>query len=147
MRIEVKKSLEAIYERDGALDPATLLVEASSADSPLHRCFIWDDSAAAKQYRLHQARQLIRVAVTLIPTINNGPVRQFISVSTLRRGDTGSYLATVDIMSDEQRYRQMRADAVTALIGIEKRFRHIRELNPVFDAIAQVVATQQDEAA
>lgn len=139
MKVEIKEALEGIYERDGVLHPVTVLDEAADPEHPLHGCFTWDDSEAARQHRLNQARQLIRVAVTVIPSLNSGPVRQFVSISSMRKTGTGSYLAMIDVVSDEARYQQMLQDALTTLVGFERRYRHIRELGPVFSAIAALV--------
>lgn len=59
---EVVAELERIRGRDGLRAPA--VVEAArEEDSPLHGCFIWDDSEAGEAYRLIQARTLIRSVV------------------------------------------------------------------------------------
>lgn len=44
----------------GPLTAETVLVEAINPKSPLHRFFQWDDQKAAHEYRLTQARSLIR---------------------------------------------------------------------------------------
>lgn len=147
MNAAQKEELERIYLRDVALDPKVVLGEAKKKASPLHECFEWDDGKAAHEHRLHQARQLIRVAVTIIPAINSGAVRQYVSISTLRRTDTGSYLATVDVMNDAERYKQMLADALTTLRGLERRYAHIRELSPIWSALADMTADDKEAAA
>ena len=95
MRVEVKNKLAEIHARDGTLKPAAVIKEAKSSRSPLHHLFTWDDTIAAREHRLNQARQLIRVAVTILPAVSNGPVRQYVSVSTMRKTATGGYLATL----------------------------------------------------
>lgn len=150
MKIEVKKALEAIYERDGAVSPQAVLDAAKPKNSPLHKLFDWDDAAAAEAHRLNQARQLIRVAVVMLPQIANSPVRQFVSLSSLRKTGGASYLATVDVMADEAQAAQALADAVTALQSLQKRFRYLPQLAPVWDALAQLTSDDlesQDVAA
>jgi len=44
----------------GILQAEDVLEEARNPDSPLHPMFEWDDQVAAHQYRLEQARALIR---------------------------------------------------------------------------------------
>lgn len=140
MNHEAQKALEAIYDRDGALSPAAVVEAAEPKGSPLHGYFTWDDAAAGTAHRLDQARQLIRVAVKVIPAVSNAPVRQFVSLSSLRRTGTGSYLATIDVVSDEARYEIARADAIKALQSLERRFRYVRELVPVWDSLASITA-------
>jgi len=57
-----KAAREAVLalERRGRLTPEEVVDEARDPDSPLHRYFEWDDSAAAEAWRLNQARSMIR---------------------------------------------------------------------------------------
>lgn len=135
MKAEVQQELESIYARDGALLPQAVVEAAKSKESALHSQFQWDDGKAAGQYRLEQARRLIRVAVTVIPNISNKPMRQFVSISSLRHTGTGSYIAMVDVLSDEEQYAQARQDALEELLKLEARYRHIAEFQPIWDAI------------
>lgn len=52
--------LERIRERDGKLETETVVEEARPRNAPLHPVFEWDDSVAAEEYRLWQARALVR---------------------------------------------------------------------------------------
>jgi hypothetical protein len=47
-------------ENDGKLQPPDVVQAARPKDSPLHPAFEWKDSIAANQYRLWQARNLIK---------------------------------------------------------------------------------------
>lgn len=53
------KTFEAL-KASGPLTAERVLQEAVSARSPLHKFFEWDDRKAAHQYRLEQARRLVR---------------------------------------------------------------------------------------
>lgn len=54
-------SLMNIYKKNhNQLTPESVVKAASSPRHPLHPCFEWDDEKAGEQYRLHQARNLIR---------------------------------------------------------------------------------------
>jgi len=66
----IKERLERIRERnDGVLTPSDVVEDARRATSPLHNFFTWDDTVAAHQYRLDQARTLIRnVKVEVVTT-------------------------------------------------------------------------------
>lgn len=57
----IAKRLEKLASLNGGrLTPDAVLQDARSKSSPLHDQFEWDDSEAAKQWRLSQARELIR---------------------------------------------------------------------------------------
>ncbi len=139
MNKQIQDKLTAIYERDGVLQPAVIVDEARPKGSPLHNAFDWDDRKAADAHRMNQARQLIRVAVRVIPAISNSPVREYVSISNLRKTGTGSYLAVVDVVSDEERYAQALADAIKTLQQLERRFGYLQELAPIWDALLPLV--------
>lgn len=65
MKPEVRRALEARLEKirlqnGGVLTPDAVVKDAKNRNSPLHEHFEWDDTKAAYQYRLDQARELIR---------------------------------------------------------------------------------------
>lgn len=58
---EAKEELERLAEKNGGrLTPDAVVESAKSKKSPLHGYFDWDDSTAARSYRIIQARELIR---------------------------------------------------------------------------------------
>lgn len=145
MKLEVQRTLEAIYDRDGALSPSAIVEAARPKNSPLHQYFTWNSEKAADAYRLDQARALIRVAVKVLPQISNQPVRQYVSLSDLRKTGGGSYLATIDVMADDERRGVALNDAIRTLQALQRRFRYLPELEPIWDALATL--TSEAEAA
>jgi hypothetical protein len=110
---EVSKHVRALYdEHDGQLTAEILLVAATPDSHPLHAHFEWDDSVAATQHRLEQARRLIRSCrVTFAGTDGKiRTVREFHSVvirdpahsrtSGLGPAHVRVYRATEDIVKD-----------------------------------------------
>lgn len=140
MKLEVQSELMSIYHRDGALNPEAVIGVAKDKKSALHEHFDWDDSEAAHKYRLDQARRLIRVAVMVIPSLSNEPVKQFVSIRALRGSEQGSYIATADLISDEAKYEMAKADALRELERIKYRYNYISELTPVWTAIDKALA-------
>jgi hypothetical protein len=66
---------EAI-EALGTPTASEILEAATPADAPLHPAFEWDDSEAAHQYRLNQAREIPRcLQVEITPAAGAGEVR------------------------------------------------------------------------
>jgi hypothetical protein len=66
----VTDALKKIETRTGKLSPIAVIEAAREPDSPLHGYFEWDDSKAAEQYRLDQARCLIRSVQFEVETID-----------------------------------------------------------------------------
>jgi len=58
----VHEALTAIRDKhaEGNLVPLDVVDAARPKKAPLHPAFEWDNSVAAEQYRVHQARNLIR---------------------------------------------------------------------------------------
>lgn len=59
-RAAVRSAIEATADKEGIVTPDGVLAAAADEASVLHAEFEWDDSAAAHQHRLAQARSLIR---------------------------------------------------------------------------------------
>lgn len=126
----------------GLLRPEAVVEHAADESSALHRYFTWDDGEAAQAYRLLQARQLIRVAVTVLESTSDR-VRAFVSLTSDRKVD-GGYRAMVDVLDDPTLLDQMLADAKAELSAFTRKYRMLREageLSGVFEAItsAEVV--------
>lgn len=140
MKKEVQKALDDICKRDGSLDPRRVVEAARSKRSPLHSEFEWDDSAAAEAHRLNQARQLIRVAVTILPGPLRQEIRAYVSLSDERGKESGgSYYAVADVISDAERRRRAFTDARHVLEGLERRYAYLPELGHIFDVVRRML--------
>lgn len=63
---EVGQHLELLRQQcKGELTPKDVVDDARNPNSPLHSFFEWSDSEAAEQWRLQQARGLIRSVVAI----------------------------------------------------------------------------------
>lgn len=107
--IELKRIAE---ENGGLLKPEIVVAEARPRSSPLHSRFTWDNTKAAHEYRLWQARQLIRVVVEVIDGIK-GRQEVFVSLTT-DRAETG-YRVMTDVLSDADLRKIMLKDALAEL--------------------------------
>ena len=81
----IKEELESLVV-DGTLDPERVVEAARNPNSSMHKQFDWDDSSAAHEHRIAQARALIkRVKVNVIRTDN-----EVVRVASYIRSPTGS---------------------------------------------------------
>lgn len=140
------RELERIRKANsGSLSAENVVDAARKKSSPLHDFFEWNDGAAAELYRLEQARHLIRVCVTIIPTPGgNKTVRTYVSLRN-DRGESG-YRATVDVLSDADLREQMLREAMVELQGFQRKYGTLSELAPVFAAMKRVRQPQQKRA-
>jgi hypothetical protein len=121
----------------GMLAPEDVVDEAKSQKHPLHAKFQWDNTQAAHEYRLWQARQLIRVCVEVVASgLDPSPV--FVSVSTDRGHAGGGYRVTADVMSDAELRNQLLKDALFELNCFQRKYAQLRELAEVFSAARKI---------
>jgi len=97
--MNVKDELLNIYREHDRLTPQLVVEVATDPAHPLHDRLEWDDTKAGHQYRIHQARELIRVVkVTEVSGQGLSQVRAFVSV---QREDGPSYTPIEDVRGDE----------------------------------------------
>lgn len=106
-------------------------------DGALHRHFTWDDSKAADQYRLRQARDVL-AQFWIVSRVEHKPVRMFLSLVSDRH-DEGGYRHVDDVLSNKKYRAEWRQMAIRELIQWEKRYAALGELQPVFSSIQRVV--------
>lgn len=139
---ELKRLADA---HGGNLQPKTVVDSARDDESPLHGSFNWDDTSAAEQWRLQQARQLIRAVVTYekVGSGKSVPCRVFVSLTPDREEDGGGYRLSNSVMSDVDYRRQMLADAMAEMQRFKEKYRRLSELAKVFAAMDDVTAGEQ----
>ena len=136
---EVVAELKRIATANGGiLKPIAVVEAARSPDSPLHSRFQWDDTMAAHQWRLEQARQLIRVTVTLIGGTGDTPERVWVSLREDQYQKEGGYRFLADVLSDDVLREQLLAEAKDDMDRFASKYAHLKELAEVFDAMAKV---------
>jgi hypothetical protein len=100
MNDAARAELDLIRQRAGGfLRPADVVDHAKSKKSALHGFFEWDDGKAAAQYRLAQARAIIRVVVQ-VNEQSSEKVRAFVSLQQ-DRNSAGGYRAFAEVVEDE----------------------------------------------
>lgn len=138
MKLEqVQEELERIRAaNDGLLKPEHVVEFAKDPNTALHSHFEWDDTEAARQFRLVQAGSVIRLCVTILQE-DVPAVRTYISLPS-DRVNGGGYRSTRDVVNDESRRQEMLRDALERLNAWKRKYAHLQALLPVFDAMEQV---------
>jgi len=135
---DVVDELETIRKRskDGMLHPKEIVEFAKDEDTALHDKFEWDDTKAAYEYRLWQARQLIKVVVKIIPHTN---IETSVYVSLKRdRANEGGYRPIADVLTDERLRNDLLTDAFEDFQIWKRKYRLVKELIPIFEAAEKV---------
>jgi hypothetical protein len=114
-------------KNEGTILPEKVVDRAERESSALHKYFEWNDSVAAREYRLNQARQLLRIVVIAEP---DEPPRRFaIHVST----EPGYRLAE-EVFSVKRLRDQWLEDAKREAGLYTERYERIAKLIPFFSA-------------
>lgn len=108
---------------DGMLHPADVVTWAAAhPKSALHPKFEWDDSKAGHEWRLQQARSLIRLHVV---TEDGTPKLVNLRVD---RAKGGGYRSIKDVMNDEDLRTAMLSDCVSDLKRVQSRYSFIKNM-------------------
>lgn len=131
----IREELQAIEERDGVILPEAVVEFAKNPKTALHNRFEWDDSVAGHEYRLWQARQVVRAVVTVIKTekkeITTNAFVHFSQDNNIERG----YRSIARVVTDEELTRRMLESALRELKIFRKKYADLKELSQVFAVI------------
>lgn len=119
---------------NGEINPEDLLRLATPKSSPIHDYFEWSDAKAAHEYRLDQARKLIRSIVVEIegestPAYHN----VYIESANHRR-----YVTTSRALSTKTLWDQVVSRALTEAKVWKLKYESYKELGRIFEAIDEV---------
>lgn len=134
------EALKAIAARnDGLLRPADVVEEARDENSPLHGAFCWDDTEAARLYRLDQAQRLIRKFKVVIEESKGKTIEVpvFIGVSTDRTStkDENPYRLSEEVAKNKNLLEVAEADALEQLKALKNRYNYLKRFQALWDLI------------
>lgn len=94
------KEVERLYRTPGPLTPAKIVEAATDPSSPLHTLFEWDDTEAARNFRLDQARAVVQEVTYRVVTGTDEIVTR--SFGSVHREGKREYVHVEDIARDEE---------------------------------------------
>lgn len=124
-------------EKGGKLTPQYVVEKAKSKKSVLHNYFTWDDTIAAKEYRIYQARKLMGAIEIVIETDKGkmGQYRAFLNVKdpTLVEEDCAEIIthtyATIETVRGNKFYlSQVIEQAHREMAAWGKRYRQYQDI-------------------
>lgn len=143
---KIQKELMALSTKHGGtVTPEQIVKFAENPETALHSRFCWDDTEAAKQFRLLQAARILRVTVFVEPRTEE-KVRVFVSLPD-DRTDRGQYRRTIDVLSDAQMRRKLLNAALAELAAFERKYSSLKELSQVFAAVRKVSRISKQKSA
>lgn len=137
MKSRLEELKEIAEEHDGILYPKHVVEKARDSKSSLHGAFEWDNTKAARKYRLHQARQIISVVVeTMEIEGEKKEVTAFVSLRNER--DNGGYRQTSNLIKLIDGRKAILDTALWEFSSLRKKYDNLVELSAVFDEIDKV---------
>lgn len=114
-----------------------LVNAAEDIDHPLHNRFEWDDTIAAKNFRIIEARTILG-EVLLIQPGGTEPIRAFIPVKVV--DNPSEYRPAITVMGDPDSRQQLFHRYRSMLKGYSARLGSFNEFKDIVDAIALLPA-------
>jgi hypothetical protein len=132
---EVGAHLELLRkQKKGELTPQDVLADAKYHNSPLHSFFEWDDNEAAEQYRLQQARGLIRSVVAIYVDDKQPAVRTRAYVH-INEPQAPHYRSADQAMSQKKTRDMVLQRAWSELQAWRKRYADLKAFSDLFQCI------------
>jgi len=131
----------------GELTPETVVADARDPASPLHPLFEWNETEAAHQYRLSQARSIIRAVVVRYRATPEGGPRSIVAFVNVKEGDRRYYTATAVAMSDPERRGIVLRQAWEDFQALRRRYADLAEFATLFAALDEIEAALPPMAA
>lgn len=139
----VGNELFNILNKHGNIKPETVLVEAKKTWSPLHNAFEWDDSVAAHEHRLWQARTLVN-SVRVVTERGEEILEQRVFVNVIT-GTSRGYMYIPQVMSNEALREQVLKKAENDLLAWKARYEELTELAEIFTVIERIVERKHNQ--
>lgn len=133
LSIAASRELQQVMAGVEVITPEEVVEFARDERTALHRYFEWDDTAAAREYRIDQARRVLRMAVTVVDA-GNKPVRALVSLSS----DGGGYRPLNLVLADPAQRGVLLEDALQSLNRFREKYERLRELADLWPVAEQI---------
>ena len=118
VKLDVTSELLNIQSKHGILTAEGVLKEAKKKRHPLHSHFDWEDTTAAKRWRLHQANMLISQATVTLTKHEPKTVHAFVSIKT---EEGRQFVHTIDAINNKQFLFQIFSQLHSRIKAIEEQ--------------------------
>jgi hypothetical protein len=133
----IGERIEALSGSGGDISPQDVVNDARNPKSPLHNEFEWDDTEAAKQYRLEQARYILR-SYSAVWVEESVEVKSVAMVS-LEADNTAVYRSSRKVLSNKALREKWKEQALRELRTWRAKYAAVKELAEVFKAVDKII--------
>ena len=137
--------LEKIKDANGGiLTAGIVLAKAKTKTNKLHKVFEWDDSKAADEHRLLQARKMMQSIEVIYPeSPKQTPHRHYMVVTEAPKANQPRrkvYRTTKEILEDPIARDELLGNAIREAISFRQKYAELSELAGVFHALDDFVS-------
>ena len=116
----IGREIEAEQAEHGVCSPRSLVDRERPEEAPLHEYFEWDDVRAAEEYRVGQARTLVR-SVVIVRGESSAPAYVHVTVTDADDGEEHEgYIDVMSAMRDPRHRRQVLMEALEQLNALSQ---------------------------
>lgn len=135
--------MERLSASEEGLTAESLLNANKPKNAPLHDCYEWDNKKAAHNWRLHQSRNFINSIAIVTETEQETDEEPEQARAFFIADQPHEYEPIHAIIQQQTKYEKLLETAKSELRAFMRKYRILKELQPVFAAIEEV---QTDEA-
>ena len=126
---------EEILEIGDSVTPEQIVERATDENTELHKCFTWDDTAAGKKWRKHEARQIMCCLVISRP--HEEKKKPEIRVFHKTKGEEGYKPVTIIVRKDDE-YTALLQRALGELRAFQKKYSVLSDNEELRKLIEQI---------
>ena len=122
---DAQKVAEEILSIGEEATPRQIVDKASDNRTELHKCFTWNDKAAAEKWRLHEARHIVSCLVIRRDEANadKPEIRYF------HKNDGGGYKPAERVFRQADEYEKLLQCAYSELSAFKRKYANLQELD------------------
>ena len=126
----VGEALQNIDDSLGTIRPSMVVNVAENPSSPLHTLFEWDDTEAAKEHRLHQARQVLGCLAYVVVTKPQHEPMEVRAIANVKVGGNQTNRMMDAVLADPDMLASQIRDAGLSLRSWHRQFQVYYEYLP-----------------
>ena len=122
---DAQKVAEEILSIGAEASPRQIVEKASDSNTELHKCFTWDNKAAAEKWRLHEARHIVSCLVIHRDEEHTGKPE----IRFFHKNDMGGYKPAEYIFSNADEHEKLLQAAYADLSAFKRKYSNLQELD------------------
>lgn len=122
---KVGEELERIEAVSELTNNSVLEYAEKNRNSELYKCFEWDDTKAARKYRLTQATAILQ-NISIVINEEEDTAKAFVSIKT--KEETKVYKNIVSVIENDEEYNQLKDKAKRDFISYKEKYDKVLKL-------------------